>query len=144
MLLTISLLPPKNEHQQSIHSFRAGAITYTAMKCLALYLNCIFNSQSFQYVLVYNFTTMHAMSHRAYFVVARSSWVNSYEPGFFSTIPYLLTSFQVRLRSCQIPTAISDPRSSYRLLLDVMMSSKNEHVFICDLNNLTLQIIFDA
>ena len=29
-------------------------------------------------------------------------------------------------------------------LLEVMISSKNEHVFICDLSYLTLQILFDA
>ena len=76
MLLMILLLSPKNERQQSVNSFCAGAITYTATKCIALYLNCIFNHQSFQYILVYNFTTMHAMSHRAYFFVACSCRVD--------------------------------------------------------------------
>ena len=76
MLQTILLLPPKYERPQSVNSFCAGAITYTATKCIALYLNCIFNGQSIQYVLVYNLTPEHAMSHRDYFFVARSSSVN--------------------------------------------------------------------
>jgi len=40
--------------------------------------------------------------------------------------------------------AMSDSQSLNTSLLEVMISSKNERVFICDLNNLTLQIIFDA
>ena len=76
MLSTISLLPPENERQQSVISFCAGALTYTATYCIVLHWNWIFNGQSFQYVLVYHFTTMHAMPHRAYFFVARSSRVN--------------------------------------------------------------------
>ena len=76
MLLMISLLPPKNEPQQSVNCFHAGAVTYTATKCIVLYLKYIFNRQSFQYVFVFNFKTMHAISHRAYFFVARSFEVN--------------------------------------------------------------------
>jgi len=37
-----------------------------------------------------------------------------------------------------------DSQSLNTSLLEVMISSKNEHVFIHDLNDLTLQIIFDA
>jgi len=76
MLMTILLLPSKNERHQSINSFCAGAVTYTPTKYIALYLNCNFNSQWFQYVLVYSSTTMHAMSHRAHFFVARSARVH--------------------------------------------------------------------
>jgi len=140
----ILLLPPTNERQQCVNSFCAGTITYTATKCIALYLNWFFNAQSFQYVLVYNITTMHAMTHRAYIFVARSPRVNIEEPVFLSTIRYLSTSFQVQLPSCQIPTTMPDSKSLNTLLLEVMISSKNEHVFIRDLNDLTLQIIFDA
>ena len=39
---------------------------------------------------------------------------------------------------------MSDSQSLNILLLEVMISSKNEAVFIRDLNDLTLQIIFDA
>jgi len=84
------------------------------------------------------------MSHRAYFFVPRSSRVNISEPAIFSTIPYLLTSFQFQLPSHPIPTAMSDSQSLNTSLLEVMISSKNEPVFIRDLNDLTLQIIFDA
>jgi hypothetical protein len=39
---------------------------------------------------------------------------------------------------------MSDTQSLNTLLLEVMISSKNERVFIRDLSDLTLQIIFDA
>ena len=141
--MTISLLPPKNEHQQSINRFCAGAVTYTATYCIVLYRNWIINGQSFQYVLVYHYTTMHVMSHRAYFFVARSSRVYIWEPAIFSTIPYQLTSCQFQWPSRPIPTAMSDSQSLNTSLLEVLISSKNKCVFIRDLKDLTLQIIFD-
>jgi len=39
---------------------------------------------------------------------------------------------------------MSDPRSINTFILEVMISLKNERVFIRDLSDLTLQIIFDA
>ena len=39
---------------------------------------------------------------------------------------------------------MSDPKSLNTSLLEVMISSKNERVFIRDLSDLTLQIVFDA
>jgi hypothetical protein len=39
---------------------------------------------------------------------------------------------------------MSDTKSLNTSLLEVMISSKNERVFIRDLSDLTLQIIFDA
>ena len=39
---------------------------------------------------------------------------------------------------------MSDTQSLNTSLPEVMISSKNERVFICDLSDLTLQIIFDA
>ena len=39
---------------------------------------------------------------------------------------------------------MSDTESLNTVLLEGMISSKNEHVFICDLSDLTWQIIFDA
>jgi len=144
MLATIWLLPPKNECHESVTCLCAGAVTYTATYCIVLYRNWIINGQSFQSVLVYHYTTMHAMSHRAYFFDARSSRVNISEPAIFSSIPYLLTFFQFRLPSNTIPTAMSDSQSLKTLLLEVKISSKNECVFIGDLNDLTLKIIFDA
>jgi len=55
-----------------------------------------------------------------------------------------LTSFQVLFHSCQIPTAMSDSKSWDTSWLEVMISSENDRVFIRDLNNLTLHIIFNA
>jgi hypothetical protein len=54
------------------------------------------------------------------------------------------TVIQLELHSNQIPNAMSDSKSINTSFLEVMMSSKNERVFIRDLNDLTLQIIFDA
>jgi len=39
---------------------------------------------------------------------------------------------------------MSDSQSLNRLLLDVLISSNNEQVFICDLSDLTLQFIVDT
>ena len=39
---------------------------------------------------------------------------------------------------------MSDSKSLNTSLLEIMISFKNEHVFIHDLSDLTLQIIFDA
>ena len=55
-----------------------------------------------------------------------------------------MTSFQVQLRSCQNPTGMSDSNLLHTWFLEVIFYSKNECVVICDLNDLTLQIIFDA
>jgi hypothetical protein len=41
-------------------------------------------------------------------------------------------------------TAMPDIKSMNTSLLEVMISSNNEHVFIRDLSDVTLQIIFDA
>jgi len=96
------------------------------------------------YVLVFNFTNMHAMSHRSDFFLAWSSKVNIQEPAFYVTITYFLTVTQIEFLRDQFPTAMSDTKSLNTLLLEVTISSKNECVFICDLSDLTLQMIFDA
>jgi len=57
---------------------------------------------------------------------------------------FFLTVFQAELPSIQILSALSDSKSSNTLLLEVKISSKNGHVFLCDLGNLTLPLIFDA
>jgi len=63
---------------------------------------------------------------------------------FYLTILLLLTVLQLELRSFQIPTTMLDSQSINPSLLEVMISSKNEQVFICDLSDLTLQIIFNT
>jgi len=56
----------------------------------------------------------------------------------------LLTVSQVEMHSFQTLTAMLDSKSLITSLLEVMISSKNECVFICDWSDLTYQIIFDA
>jgi len=55
-----------------------------------------------------------------------------------------LTVSQVELLSIQISTAMSNSTSWYTMLVEIMISSKNQRVSIQDLSNLTLQIILDA
>ena len=52
--------------------------------------------------------------------------------------------FGVGSTSVLILTAISDSKSFNTSSLEVMISSQNEHVFLRDLSDLTLQIIIDA
>ena len=96
------------------------------------------------YVLVFNFTNMHAMSHRSDFFLACSSIGNIYEPAFYLTITYPLTVIQLELLRLQFPTARSDTKSPNTSFLQVIISSKNERVFIHDLSDLTLQFIVHA
>jgi len=69
ILAKISRPPPTIERTWSVNNLCGGSVSYTAMKCIALFLNWVLHSQSFQYVLVYNFTNMHAMSHRSDFLL---------------------------------------------------------------------------
>jgi len=57
---------------------------------------------------------------------------------------YFLTVTMIELPGVQFPTAMSDTRSLNTLLLEVMISSDNERVFIRDFSDLTLQMIVDA
>jgi len=64
ILVTI-LSPPRTiERPRIINNFGGGSVRYKAMNCIALLLNSVLHGQSFQFVLVYNITNMHAMSHR--------------------------------------------------------------------------------
>jgi len=69
----ISHPPPTIEHPQSINNFCGGSERYTAMYCIVLFLNQVLPGQSFQSVLVYNFTNMHAMSYRSDFIACSCS-----------------------------------------------------------------------
>ena len=87
---------------------------------------------------------MHVMSHKSDFFLACTSKVNIEEAAFYLTIMYPLTVTQMGLRKVQFPTAMSDTKSVNTVLLEVMISSNNECVFIRDLSDHTVQIIFDA
>ena len=56
----------------------------------------------------------------------------------------LLAVSQLELHSFQIPTTLLDSQCVNTLLLEVIISSENDLVYICDLNDRTLQIISDA
>jgi len=55
-----------------------------------------------------------------------------------------LTVSEAEWHSLQLPTAMSDSQSIHTSLLEVMIFSKNAWVFIRDLTDRTLEIIFDA
>ena len=84
------------------------------------------------YSVVFNLTHMLAMAHRSDFFLACSSKVSIYEPAFYLTTTYPLTVTQAKLHRVQFPTAMSDTKSPNTSLLEVMISSKHEHVFMRD------------
>jgi len=143
MLVSISPPPATIECPQSGNSFPGGSECYTTMNCIVLFLNRVLRGQSLQSNLVYNFTNMHAMSYRSVFI-ACSSRVMIYKPAACIAVSLLSALIRVGLPSCPIPTAKSDSKSLNTSLVEVMISSKDERVFIRDLSDLTLQLMFDA
>jgi len=139
----ISRLPSTIEGPQSVNCFCGGSECYTAMNGIVLFLHRVLSSQSLQSNLIYNFTIMHAMSYRSEFLTC-SSIVNIQEPILCFAVSLLSAVFRVGLPSCQIPTTMLDSISLTTSLLEVVISSTNERVFIRDLNDLSLQIIFHA
>jgi hypothetical protein len=144
MLSTRLELPSKNEGQRCNNSFGGGSVSCTAMYCTASLLNRVINGQSCLYISIFNFTNMHALSHRSDFYLAGSSKVNISEPADHFTIMFLLTATQIAIPSNQNSIVFSDSRSLSMSLQAVMISSKHDHIFICYLIYLTLQIIFHA
>jgi len=140
---TILLQPPYNTCQWSINISSGRWVSYTAMNLIALFLNWVFNRQSFQCVLVSNFTTMHAMSHQLCICLHCSSTVNIEILALFFKMTYHLTVSQVELDHFQLFTAMSESVSSNTLLLEDIISSQNHHVCIHDFSHRTLQIVID-
>jgi len=143
MLVMISHPPPKIERPLSINNSCGGLQCYIAMNCIVLFLNPVLHGQSLQSVLVYNFTNMHAMSYRSDLFTS-SSGVNSWEPAVCDTVTWLSPVLQVGLASFLILTAISDSKSLNSTSLDVIISFKNERIFIRDWSDNTLHINFDV
>jgi len=77
-------------------------------------------------------------------VFASSDRANIEEPAFYIAITLLLTVSRGILPHSQIFTGISVSKYLKTSLLEVMISSKNERVFIHNLSDLTFQIIFDG
>jgi len=143
MQLTILHPPPTIERPPSVNNFCGGSVRFTAMNCVAVLQNWVLRGQSFQYVLVYNFTNMHPMSHRSEFFEC-SCRVNIPEPAVCFTVSLPSAVFRVGLPRSLIPMAMSDWKSLNTSLLKVMISSKNQRVFIHNLRGLTFRIVFDA
>jgi len=85
-----------------------------------------------------------SISHTVYFFLACCSGVKILKPADNLMQSLLWTVIQSELHSKHIPNAMSYSKSRNTSLLAVILSSQNERVFILDLNDLTLKIIFDA
>jgi len=70
--------------------------------------------------------------------------VNIEEPAVCFSVSLFSAVFRVELPRFLISTSLLDTRLLNTSLLGVMISSRNEHVFIRDLSDFTLQIIIDA
>jgi len=115
---------------------RLGSERYTAINCSMMILYGGLRSQSLQSVLVFHITNMHAMSDWSYYFPCRCRF-NIKEPAICFTVSLFSAVSRVGLRSFSLSTAMSDTQSLNTALLEVMISSKNERVFIRDLSNLT-------
>jgi len=110
MLVTISHLPATIESPCSVNNSCGSSVTYTAMNWIALFLNWVLHSQSFRYILLYNFTNLHIMFHRSDFFVS-SSRVDYKEPALNLTIMSLLAACGEVVHSFLIHTTMSDSKS---------------------------------
>jgi len=127
----------------SAPTVRQSSKCYTATNSIMPFPNGVLPGQSLQSVVVFNFRTMHAMSYWSDYFPC-SCRVNIEEPAAGFTVSLFSAVSPVGIPSILISTALSDTKSLNTSLLKVMISSKNERVFIRDLSDLTLQIIFDA
>jgi len=125
----ISRPPPTIERPHSVNSSRGCSDRYTAMYCIVQFLNQVLRGQSWQSILLYNITNMHAMSYRSDFF-ACSCRSNNLEVAGCFTVSSVTPVFRVGSTSVLILTAMSDSKSLNTSLLEVMISSKNERVFI--------------
>jgi len=139
----ISCLPSTIECPLWANSFHGGSERYTVMNCIVLFLNGVVRGQCLQSVLVYNFTNMHAMTYRSDLFPC-SCRVNIEEPGVCFTVTLFSAVSPVELPSILIPTSMSDSKSLNTSLLQIMISSKHQRAFICDVGDLPVQIIFDT
>ena len=122
---------------------RQGSERYTAVNCIMPFLNGVWRSQWLQSVLVFNVTNMHAMPYRSDYFPCRCR-VNIWEPAVGITVSLFSAVSRVVIPSILISTAMSDTKSLNTSLLEVIIPSKNERVFIHNLSDLTLQIISNA
>jgi len=151
MLSTTSSLCPENESEWSINKCRRSLFENQQAvqpRCSVIELSAAFLNKSACNNIVSRFynerqRSVNAMSHRSHFF-ACTSRVNIYKPAICCTITLLSAVARIVLPIILIHTAMSDSKSLNTSMLEVMISSKNEHVFGQDLTDLSLQIIFDA
>jgi len=108
-----------------------------------LFPNGVCRGQSLQSVLLFNFTNMHAMSYWSEYFPC-SCRVSIEEPAFCFTVSLFSAVSPVGIPSFLISTTMLNTQHLNNSLLKIMIYSKNECIFIRDLSDLTLQIIFDA
>jgi len=101
MLVMILRIPPTIKRPWSISNLCRGSVRYTAWNCIVLLLSWVLCGQSFQSVLLYNFTNMHPLSHRSDFFACSLS-INIQEPAVCITLMLLSAVSWVRLPSILI------------------------------------------
>jgi len=129
MLSTISHTHLKNESQRSVNTFCGGSASCTTTYCIAFFLNRVISLQLSLYVPMFNFTNMHAVSHRSDCCLDCSSKVNISVLAIYFTVTLCLTATTVKLPCFQIHTTKSDSQSFNTSLLGVMITDKHERVF---------------
>jgi len=127
----------------SAPTLRQGSERYTTIHCIMPFLNGVWRGQSLQFFLVFNFTTMHAMSYWSDYLPSSCTFF-IWEPAVGFSVSFFSAVSRVGIPSILISAAMSDTKSLNTSLLEVMIWYKNEVVFIRDLSDLTLQIILDA
>jgi hypothetical protein len=112
-------------------------------------LNCSiphlrFNCQSFEYNIVYIFINMHAIAHRVYFSHAHSSRGVIEDPAFYFITTWQITVTHLVCHSYRLPSIILIVKSYNPIMVEAMISSRQEFDLVGNLSNHPLQIVFNA
>jgi hypothetical protein len=143
MLVTISRPPSTIDHPHCVNSFCGSSKCYTGMNCIVLLLNRVSCGPSSQSVFVFHLTNMHAsLTDLIFTLIAVESIFKNPKSALLDR--YFRHSLESDYPDFEISTTMSNLKSVIPSLLEVIISSKNKCVFIRDLSNLTLQIIFEA
>jgi hypothetical protein len=139
----ISCLACIIERPLSINSFGGCWAHYLSMNSIVLFVNWVLRCQSLKFVIVYNFTNIHAMSYN-FDLYACSCRVNIEEPAVGITIPLLFAVSRVGSPRILLITTMSNAKPVHTSLLKVMIPSKHQCCVVCNLRDRTFHILLDA
>ena len=151
MCSTTLYLWPKSKRQWSINNFTTSIFENqwaVQPHCSIIKLSAAFLDKSAcNYIVTMSYNErqwrFNTMSHRSDFF-ACTSRVNISQPAIRSTITLLSAVTPGIIPIIFIPTVMSDSQSLNTSMLEVIIYPKNERVFIRDLTDLSLQIIFET